>query len=292
MKYSVENEFLRAEIDSLGAELCSLVLKEDGCEYIWQGDEKYWTGHAPVMFPICGRLYQGKYTYRGTTYEMGGHGFARHSEFELTGASNEKITLTLIANETTLACYPFKFRFDVTFSLRGKTLKIGYKVTNTDTNELIFSVGGHPAFNVPLSKGEKFEDYYVQFDRACDAVKLSFSEACLCDKKDPLFTQGGTKRIDLSHDLFDDDAIFLYNTSKKISLCSEKSKKGVTLYFKGFKYLGLWHKPKSDAPYLCIEPWCGIPDDDGVPCDLESKREMIHLPKGYSFSNSYKIEIK
>ena len=292
MKYSIENEFLRAEISSLGAELTSLVLKEDGCEYIWQGDEKYWTGHAPVMFPICGRLSQAKYTYRGKQYELGGHGFARHSEFELSACSSDKITPTLKSNESTRAVFPLEFIFSITFSLKGKALDISHRVINTGDDELIFSVGGHPAFNVPLSKGDSFEDYYVEFDKKCEAIRLSFSEACLCDKKDPVFAQGGTKRIDLKHDLFDDDAIFLYNTSKKITLASEKSTKSVCVSFDKFKYLGLWHKPKTDAPYLCIEPWCGIPDDDGPIGDLEAKRDMIHLPVGYSFSNAYKIEIK
>ena len=292
MKYTIENDFLRAEISSIGAELVSLISKADGTEYIWQGDEKYWTGHAPVMFPICGRLSQAKYTYQGKEYEMGGHGFARHSEFELTSARGEEITLTLKSNDKTRECYPFEFIFNITFSLNGRVLTVKHKVLNTDTKELIFSVGGHPAFNVPLSQGEAFEDYYVEFDRVCDAVRLTFSEACLCDKRDPVFTQGGTKRISLRHDLFDDDAIFLYNTSKKITLASEKGKRGVCMSFNDFKYLGLWHKPKSDAPYLCIEPWCGIPDDDGGIGDLSAKREMIHLPCGYSFANSYKVEIK
>lgn len=291
MKYLIENDFLRAEISSLGAELVSLINKSNDTEYIWQGDEKYWTGHAPVMFPICGRLCQGKYTYEGKAYELGGHGFARHSEFELTSASNDKITLTLKSNEQTKALYPFDFVFNITFALKNKTLTVSHNVSNLDNKNLIFTVGAHPAFNVPLGEGN-FEDYFVEFDKSCDAIRLTFSEACLCDKKDPLFRQGGTKRIDLKHDLFDDDAIFLYNTAKKITLASEKSKKSVTLYFNDFKYLGLWHKPKSDAPYLCIEPWCGIPDDDGQIGDLNDKREMIKLPSGYSFSNSYKIEIK
>lgn len=291
MNYSIENNYLRAEISSLGAELVSLVLKSDNTEYIWQGDEKYWTGHSPVMFPICGRLSQGKYTYNDKTYELGGHGFARHSEFELTCASSEKITLTLKSSEETKRVYPFDFCFDITFALNGSSLVVSHRVRNTDTRDLIFSVGAHPAFNVPLGEGA-FEDYFVEFDSSCDAVRLTFSEACLCDKRDPIYTQGGTKRINLRHDLFDDDAIFLYNTSKRITLASEKSKKSVTLSFKDFKYLGLWHKPKSDAPYLCIEPWCGIPDDDGDIGDLTRKREMIHLPSGYSFSNSFKIDIK
>ena len=291
MIYTIQNDFLSAKISSLGAELVSLVSKDTDTEYIWQGDERYWTGQSPIMFPICGRLAQGKYKYEGNIYEMGGHGFARKSEFDLNACGDNEITFSLSSNKQTRAQYPFEFTFYVTYSLKGKTLTVKYKVVNKDNKELIFTVGAHPAFNVPLGEGT-FEDYYVEFNKSCDAVRLTFSEACLCDKRDPIYTLGGTKRIPLRHDLFDDDAIFLYNMAKKITLASDKSKRSVTMSFDDFKYLGLWHTPKKDAPYICIEPWCGIPDDDGDVSELTSKREMIHLPIGYSFDSSYKIEVK
>lgn len=292
MNYTIENEFLKVIISELGAEITSIKLKEDGCEYIWQGDEKYWTGHAPNMFPICGRLVDGKYTYRGKEYELGCHGFARHSVFSLCAAKDDEITLMLKSNEETRKIYPFDFVFTITFMLKGKSLNVKYKVINTDTEEIIFSVGAHPAFNVPLTDSEKFEDYYIEFGKKCDAVRLGLSERCFCDGNDQLFTQGGTDRINLEHSLFDNDAIFLYNTSKTASLCSTKSKKSVTLTFSNFKYVGLWHKPKSDAPYICIEPWCGCPDFEGTDGMLEHKSDMIKLAPSYSFSSSYKIEIK
>ena len=292
MTYSIENEFVKAKINKKGAELISLVLKNDESEYIWQGDEKYWTGHSPIMFPICGRLVDGKYTYRGKSYELGCHGFARHMDFELVQASSDEITLLLTSNEQTREQYPFDFSLYVTFALSGKSLCVKYKVVNNDTKELIFCVGAHPAFNVPLSSGEDFKDYYIEFASECDAVNLSLSERCFCDGNDALYTQGGLKTINLAHSLFDNDAIFLYNTAKKVSLLSNKSKKGVTMTFDNFKYLGLWHKPKSDAPYICIEPWCGCPDFEGTDGVLDTKPDMVHMPVGYSFVSSYKIEIK
>ena len=128
MTYRIENEFLVAEIAELGAELVSLKLKDDSCEYIWQGDEKYWTGHAPIMFPICGRLIDGKYTYRGKSYELGCHGFARHTNFSLVGAKNDEITLSIKSDDSTREIYPFDFIFTVTFSLVGKALNVKYSI--------------------------------------------------------------------------------------------------------------------------------------------------------------------
>ena len=292
MNYTIENEFLCAKINERGAELISLVSKNDGCEYIWQGDEKYWTGHSPIMFPICGRLIDGKYTYKDKEYELGCHGFARHSKFELFSAKNDEITLVLKSSEESKAIYPFDFVLYVTFSLKGPALTTSYKVVNTDEKELIFTLGAHPAFNVPLTKGEKFEDYYIEFAHECDAITLSMNEKCFLDGNDAPYMGGAIKRIDLDHSLFDIDAIFLYNTAKKVSLLSSKSKKSVTLTFNNFKYLGLWHKPQSDAPYVCIEPWCGCPDKDGGVGALEDKFDMMRLPCGYSYTNKYKIEVK
>ena len=107
-----------------------------------------------------------------------------------------------------------------------------------------------------------------------------------------LQAQGGTKRIDLSHSLFDDDAIFLYNVDKAITLKSDKFKGSIKLKYDRMKYIGLWHMPKMDAPYVCIEPWSSIPANDGVIDNLLTKEEMIHLPVGYNYKNTYSITIE
>ena len=291
MIYTIKNELLTVEISSLGAELQS-IKTNDGCEYLYQGNPEFWSGRAPIMFPICGRFFGGKYTYLGKEYEMGSHGFARHSEFEMTSLAESTVTLTLTENEETKKSYPFNFRFDVTFSLKGGTLFVDYKVTNTDEKTLIFALGGHPAFNVPLAEGLKFEDYSVEFDNPCDAIKVDLSKTCFCTYDDKIYTQGGTKTINLTHDLFDNDAIFLYNVPKKITLSSPLDSRAVTVRFDKMKYVGLWHATGKAAPYVCIEPWNSIPSKDGEIDNLLTKREMIHLEKGYVHKTGFSIEIK
>ena len=292
MNYLIENDYLSVQVSSLGAELMSIKSKDNNCEYLWQGDEKYWSGRAPIMFPICGRLYEGKYTYLGKEYSMPNHGIARASEFELTTASFDEITLSLKSNDVTKEKYPFEFIFSVTFKLNKKTLEITYDVKNKDDKELIFAVGGHPAFNVPIGGKGEFEDYYVEFGESCNAIRVDFSPTCFCTKDDKPYIKGGVKRIELNHSLFDDDAIFLYNIDKTITLKSDKYKGSVKLKYDRMKYVGLWHMPKTDAPYICIEPWSSIPANEGVIDNLLTKEEMIHLPVGYSYKNSYSITIE
>lgn len=291
MEYTIQNDYLTVSISDMGAELMSIKSK-DGCEYLWQGDSKYWSGRAPIMFPICGRLFGGEYTYLGKTYTLPNHGFARKSLFALKSASLSFVTLELTSNEETKKVYPFDFVLDVTFSLKDNSLNVKYEVKNTDDKEIIFSIGGHPAFNVPLDKGLSFEDFYVEFNKRCNAVRVDFSPTCFLTHNDKPYNPKGTKRIDLRHDLFDDDAIFLYNVSKEITLASDKSQRSVTMSFDGMKYIGLWHAVKTDAPYVCIEPWTSVPATDGQIDDLLTKEEMVHLPIGYTYKNSYSVKIK
>ena len=291
MEYTIQNELLTVSISEKGAEIMS-IKTNDGHEYMWQGDKKYWEGRAPIMFPICGRLYNGEYTYMGKTYSLPNHGFARKSKFELKTASKSLVTLELKSNEETRLVYPFDFIFDVTFALNDDELTVKYEVKNIDTKEIIFSVGGHPAFNVPFESKERFEDCYVEFKDSCEALRVDFSPACFLTHEDKPYEPRGTKRIDLRHDLFDNDAIFLYNVSKEIKLASDKSQRSVTMRFDGMKYIGLWHAVKTDAPYVCIEPWTSVPATEGKVDDLMTKEEMIHLPVGYNYKNSYTVKIK
>ena len=291
MIYEIKNDNLSVQINSLGAELFS-IKSNDGCEYLWQGDPAYWGGRAPIMFPICGRLFGGVYTYLGKEYSMPSHGIARSSEFSLKEQGDSFLTLSLVGNDETKKMYPFDFTFDVTFVLKGSSLSVNYKVTNTDTKELIFGIGGHPAFNVPLEKGLCFEDYKVEFEKSCDALRVDFSDTCFLTENDKLYRADGTKTIELRHNLFDNDAIFLYNVPKKIKLYSDKGEKSVTVKYDNMKYIGLWHATKKDAPYVCIEPWTSIPATDGIVDNLLTKKEMIHLSSGYTYKSKYEIIIK
>ena len=291
MLYTIENNKLRVEISDLGAELMSVKTKSDGCEYLWQGDATYWAGRACNLFPICGRLTERRYTYKGQTYEMNSHGFLRHALTAVTAQSDTAISFTLTDTEELRKQYPFAFEITVTYTLEGDTIHHNFTVKNPADETLIFAVGGHPGFNVPLCEGETFEDYYVEFGCEKEAKKVVMSDTCFDTGHRELFPLKEGKILRLHHELFDNDAIFLVDMCKRVTLKSTKCKKTVTLTYPDMNALGFWHKPQSDAPYICIEPWTSLPAYDKQVDDLAAKQWMIHLEGGKEYTNTFDITI-
>ena len=291
MNYTIENEALRVEIADRGAEIMSIVGKKTGFEYLWQGDATYWASRATVLFPICGRLTDGKYTYEGKEYEMVLHGFSKLQTHRVIEQKADAITFELCATEETRAIYPFEFIFRVTYTLDGATVRTTMAVENAGKGDLPFSVGGHPGFNVPFIEGECFEDYYMEFKCVKPTEKLIFSPTCYYTGKNEPFALREGRFLDLEHSLFDNDAIFLEGMCNTVSLKSKKNDRAVTVHFEDMTHLGFWHKPKTEAPYVCIEPWHGVPAYDGKVDDFATKNEMMHLPAGKSYSTYFDVTI-
>ena len=286
MIYTLKNDIVEVKISSRGAELVSA--RRDGCEYVWQGDEKYWSGQCPILFPICGRLFGGNYTFEGKSYEMNIHGFARHSEFDVVSASDSVIVMSLRANESTLAQYPFDFMLTVSYILRDDVLLSEIRIKNEGDKTMPATFGAHPGFNVPLDNGS-FEDWRIEFSFDCTPNELVFSETCFNTGKKRAFPLKDSCSIPLRQSLFDVDAIFLDRVSPIVTLRSDLSERSVTLIYSDMPYLGLWHKPRTDAPYVCIEPWCGLPTYDGITDDLSTKNDMFAIESGKNKTLEYSI---
>lgn len=289
--YTIENQEIKVTITDQGAEMISLIGKADNTEYLWQGDPTYWTGHAYNLFPICGRLTEGKYTYRGNTYEMNLHGFFRKSHVDMHEQGKDFISFRMVDSEATRKIYPFGFDFTLTYTLVENTVVTTFDITNTGDNELIFAVGGHPGFNLPMGGEGVFEDYYLEFDEPCETQKLIMSETCYYTGKTEPFALRDGKYLSLTHNLFDNDAIFLANAAEGVTLKSDKTGKYVHLSYPDMKFVGLWHAPKTEAPYMCIEPWTSVPAIDNVVDDFETKLEMNKLAPGASYTNSFSITV-
>lgn len=291
MLHILENDVLRVAIDDHGAQLMSIIGKKDGTEYLWQGDARYWGDRAIMLFPICGRLEEGRYTFGGKSYDMNIHGFIRNVDLTVESKSNTALTLTFTDNAETMKQYPFAFRYAVTFTLDGDQLIHDFTVTNTGDAELPFAIGGHPGFNVPLVEGATFADYYLEFAEVAPVKKVILTDRCfMTDALEPFALEDG-KVYHLHHDMFDHDAIFLTDMAKAVTLKSDKTDKSVTVSYTNMPYLGLWHKPKTDAPYICIEPWNGMPSDDGTVDAMETKKYMVRLAAGESEKFAFTIKI-
>lgn len=290
MIYSIENKILKATVDTSGAQLQSIYSKATETEYLWQGDPAYWAGRAYNLFPTIGRMYKNTYTYDGNEYSLRCHGIARYRAFQLTDRTATKLTFRLTEDEDSLKEYPFKFEFFIRYELKEATLEISFIVKNTDEKELIFALGGHPGFNVPFGNGA-FEDYYLEFSEKTKVLFHTLSESkFMTGEKLPLPLTEGV-RLPLRHELFDNDAAILGNTCREISLKSKADPRYITVKYPDFRYLGVWHKPETDAPFVCIEPWSALPATDGVITDLSAKEDMTRLAPGKTYKTSWSIEI-
>jgi len=276
MNYTLKNEELTVTVAAKGAEVISV--KRGDCEYVWQGNAQYWKGQAPLLFPICGRLNDGKYTYGGKTYEMTHHGFLRATELACINASDEEVSFCLEADEKTLACYPFSFALTVTYRLVGSRLAMTVKIENRGDVEMPATFGGHPGFNVPLDGDSSFEDWYLEFSEESDPDRIEIAPSGLQSGVRSAYPLVDRRILPLSREAFVIDGIFLARAARKVTLKSARSPRSVTLEYPDMPYLGIWQPPQSDAPFVCIEPWCGLPDYDKRPLDLSQKAQMFRLP--------------
>lgn len=291
MKYTIKNQYLTISMKDEGAELCS-VRSADGTEYLWQPDPEFWTGQAPNIFPYVARLTEGKYTLKGQTYEMKIHGLVRYEVLQVEEQGEEHITFRLDSSEETRKKYPFDFTYRITYALEGSTLVTTSSVENHGSERMYFGIGGHPGFNVPMEEGLTFEDYYLEFTQPCHPVRVLFSDSCgVIPDQEKYELERGT-RIPLHHDLFDHDAIVLKHAERTVRIASDKGSRSVTVSFPDFAYIGFWHKPLKEAPYVCIEPWSSLPSRDGIIEDFAQQGDLIRLEGGRTYSNTWRITVQ
>jgi len=254
----MENSILKIDVNEKGAELDRIYNKETGIDYLWSGDPAFWAKKSPVLFPIVGTLKNDQYLFDGNTYSLSRHGFARDKTFGLVEKNADRLRFRITDAPETKNQFPFSFQFDIVYAISGNQLSVTYEVTNTGSQPLYFSVGGHPAFRVPLAEGTGYEDYYLQCNQKENACRWPISADGLIEN-DPIPLLEHTDRLNLSKALFSKDAlVFKGLKSDEISLRSEKTSHGLSFQFPGFPFLGIWAAKGAD--FVCIEPWCGIAD--------------------------------
>ncbi len=277
---TLKNEHLTIGINPFGAELSSIV-DASGREYMWQGDPAYWTGRAPILFPITGRLMSDSYVYGGEKYYLQQHGFSRKNAFNLVSANDSEAVFSLAATDDTKRVYPFDFLLTAAYRLEGKTLTVTNIVRNTGNDTMYFSIGAHPAFQIAL--GDR-----VEFSETETFVTKLFGENSL-PVGEKIFAEN-TNSITITPHIFDGDALFFENIkSTSATVISQKDGALLKMSFEKAPFVGLWAKP--GAPYVCIEPWQGMFDTPHVSGKLEEKPYIMTLEPNAEYVFAYTVEI-
>lgn len=281
----IENDILKIGVSAVGAELQQIYNKQTKLDYLWSGDPVYWGKYSPVLFPIVGTLKEDTYYYDGKSYHLPRHGFARERVFEVVEQSAASILFLLEDDATSRKIYPFAFRFFIRYRLLSDELQVQYVIENPAAGLLYFSVGGHPAFKLPIVADTEYDDYKLLFDRTENTNRWPISKEGLIETTSlPLLQH--TNTLPLHQSLFEKDAIVFKNlSSTSVRLVSDKTQHGWQFNFEGFPYLGIW--AAKNAPFICIEPWCGIADTVATLQQLSDKEGINCLTSDEKFERSW-----
>ena len=275
----IKNDVLEVAIDPVGAQLRS-VKDKSGTEYMWHADPEVWGKSAPVLFPICGTLKDGKYILEGKEYELMPHGFAKQMDFMVREHGDDYIKLYITDTEETRAMYPYSFDLEVVFKLIGNSVKAEYNVTNKSSGRMYYSVGCHEAYACPGG----VEEYCVDFGKEIDV------DTCLlCGRvlsRDTMRIAEKCRYLDIKEEYFDLDSLILKDMgTHTVTLVHKNSPRRVKVDFPGFDYFLIWHVPGSE--FLCLEPWKGFPDYVDGNYDFACKEGIMTIEAGETGKNEH-----
>ena len=275
---------MSAIVAAHGAELQSL-RSADGHELLWQAGPQ-WPRHAPLLFPIVGRLKNDELRHQGKTYPMTQHGFARDQRFDWVERGPDHCTLALTDNAETRSRYPFAFRLTLRFLLTPSGLEVSLEITNTGDDMLPASIGAHPAFNWPLTGGIEKEKYRLTFADDEPAPIRRLRDGLLRIAPEPSPIEGRT--LALCEQLFADDAIILDQPRSTSVRYAADHGPSIEMSWEGFRQLGVWSKP-GGAPFLCIEPWHGFASPIDFDGEFAAKPGVMHIGRGEKRVLNYRI---
>lgn len=285
--FQIGNDKITIQIDSMGAELKSLKKVDTGTEYMWEGDPVFWKRTSPVLFPLVGGLKNGEYLHEGRRYQMGQHGFARDMQFTLKSQTNKEIWFTLESDAETMRKYPYAFLLELGYELQENILTVKWKVTNPSSEELHFSIGGHPAFRCPILEDTKQTDYRIHFDVKEKVTAGVIRDGLMSDEKEDYPLEDGYLKI--TEHLFDKDALVIEeHQAQEVALVRPDGCTYLKVRFDA-PLFGIWSPPGKKAPFICIEPWYGRCDALDFNGTWEERKWGQHLTAGESFEASYQI---
>lgn len=292
MIHTLENDQLRIKIADHGAELSEIYDRTNDRQVLWNADPAYWKRHAPVLFPNVGRYYEDHCLINGRSYTSGQHGFARDMEFICMDKTDKSVTHLLESTEETLKHWPYIFQLYITHTLNGRDLTVSWKVINQTQETMYFTIGAHPAFNVPILPDTVQNQYHLTFNEAKElSYRLLNPEygTVIPDKTYTLHLENNSCPID--EHMFDHDALVFDNGQiTKAGIALPDGTSYVEISCDGFPNFGIWSA--AGAPFVCLEPWMGRCDNTGYDNELSQKPNINELKPDEIFNQSYMISIK
>ena len=288
MEIILENQRLRVTVDTLGAEITSIIYKETSRECVWPGDAAWWKRHTPVLFPIVGALWDGTARIDGKEYRMSQHGFARDMEFSVMEHTSDSATFVLESNDATRALYPYSFRLHITHSITEEgSVTTAWRVENAGTGEMHFQIGGHPAYMVPDIDPEAPASGSLSLTgQGIYAITKIGAKGCVKSGETPLTAD----EIILRPDTFAGDAIIFEQPCPRKVEMYDRHGRSVLTFRSECPALGIWAPCKGEhAPFVCIEPWWGRTDREDYAGGFADKEYMQHLNAGESARGSWEV---
>ena len=289
--HTLKNEMLAISVSSHGAELSSI--RKGSVEYLWQADPKFWARYSPVLFPIVGSVWEGRYRVAGKEFLLGQHGFARDMDFTLVDQTDTMLRYRLESTEETLAKYPWPFRLEIAYRLYDNKIDVIWDVTNPGPEDMFFQIGAHPAFNYPDYDPVAEARGYFSFDRkeGLECIRIKEKGCVDAITKYPLELDADG-RYPLTSSTFDViDTLMLQDSQlRRVTLHRTDGTPWLSLGFTA-PVVGLWSPPCKNAPFICIEPWYGRCDRAGYEGDYRDKDWINRLAPGETFGSVYTIEI-
>ncbi|MGN1014537.1 MAG: aldose 1-epimerase family protein [Butyricicoccus sp.] len=289
MRHTIENEFLTVAVDDHGAELCSIWDKQKQHEVLWQADPAYWKRNAPILFPNVGKHYGGGFTYQGVKYPTSQHGFARDCEFVAVEKTDTSVTHRLTATEETRQKYPFDFVLTVTHTLHGRDLAVQWTVDNAGSERMYFTIGGHPAFRVPVLPDTVQTEYTLRFGRDDLTYYLLDRDSGTANTTRTYALPVHNGVCPIAEDMFAQDALIFDGQIAWAGIALPDGTPFVSLSCPGFPNFGIWAAP--NAPFVCLEPWDGRCDNTGFEGEISEKPGVLALESGARYQKAYTITI-
>ncbi len=285
----LENDCLRVAIHPRGAELQLLENKKTGKSYLWTGDSAWWGKFSPVLFPIVGSLKDNTYYYNGKAYTLPRHGFARDRSFVAEKTSTVTANFNLQDDAGTRSVYPFSFSLDLYYQLVNDRLSLRYTVQNKGAGRLWFSLGAHPAFALPprgVEAPQAFSRHYLEFDTSTSLRRFTLENGLVSPRTETVALPD--RRLYIRKELFAKDAMVLKDIPDTcICLRADLHPYGVEFRWKDFPFFGIWQP--AGAPFICLEPWCGVADQVNHNQDITQKEGIQSLAAGDYFMREWSV---